>query len=83
MLKSIEGTYRDGQIELHELPREIVRPTRVIVTFIDADEIDLGSRGLTQEQINELRFQLATFAEGWNAPEMSDYDNYQPPFHEA
>ena len=45
----------------------------------DDASIDLVSRGIKAEEADELRWRLATFAEGWNAPEMSDYDNYQPP----
>ena len=34
MLKSVEGVYRDGKIELTELPGEVCNETRVIVTFL-------------------------------------------------
>lgn len=45
MLKSIEGVYRDGKIELSELPSDVPEHTRVIVTFLDTD-VDLRERGM-------------------------------------
>ncbi|MBC8492995.1 MAG: hypothetical protein H8D43_04340 [Chloroflexi bacterium] len=38
--------------------------------------IDLRTRGMNEEQAAELRARLATFAEDWDSPEMSIYDNY-------
>ena len=35
MLKSVEGVYRDGKIELTELPGDVQDETRVIVTFLE------------------------------------------------
>lgn len=34
MLKSIEGVYRQGRVELTQLPDNIPDETRVIVTFV-------------------------------------------------
>ena len=39
MLKTVEGFYRDGQIQLSELPQDI-SSTQVLVTFLDPDKID-------------------------------------------
>lgn len=39
MLKTVEGFYRDGQIQLSELPQDISN-TQVLVTFLDPDKID-------------------------------------------
>ena len=76
MLKSVEGVYQDGKIELTELPGEVRNETRVIVTFLDTDHIDLRARGIDEAQAVELRAQLGTFAEEWNSPDMALYDNY-------
>jgi hypothetical protein len=39
MLKTVEGFYRDGQIQLSELLQDISN-TQVLVTFLDPDKID-------------------------------------------
>ena len=76
MLKSVEGVYRDGKIELTERPREVRDETRVIVTFLETSHIDLRARGLDEAQAAELRAQLGTFAGEWDSPDMDLYDNY-------
>ncbi|OKH25977.1 hypothetical protein NIES593_02515 [Hydrococcus rivularis NIES-593] len=76
MLTSVEGIYRHGRIELTELPNNIPDETRVIVTFLQPGEIDLKSHDIDQAQAEVLRANLATFADDWNSPEMSIYDNY-------
>jgi hypothetical protein len=40
MLKTIEGIYRNGQIELSESPQGISDPAQVLVTFIDPGKLD-------------------------------------------
>jgi hypothetical protein len=76
MLKSVEGVYRDGKIELTELPGDVQNETRVIVTFLETNSIDLQARGINETQAAELWAQLGTFAEEWDRPEMALYDNY-------
>lgn len=76
MLKSVVGVYRDGKIELSELPGNMPEDTRVIVTFLETGRINLQERGISEEQATKLRTQLETFAEEWDSPEMSCYDNY-------
>jgi hypothetical protein len=76
MLNSVEGIYRSGRVELIEQPTDVTEGTRVIVTFIKSDEIDLASQGINEAQAEILRANLATFADGWDNPEMSIYDNY-------
>lgn len=74
MLKSIEGIYRDGKIELSESPDD-VQEARVIVTFLtDAGAVDLRERGIDQSQAKSLRGRLSAFAEDWDRPEMGAYD---------
>ena len=41
MLKSIEGIYRDGKIELAETPVNVPNQTPVVVTFLELGHIDL------------------------------------------
>jgi len=76
MLISVQGVYRHGKIELMEQPGVIRDETRVVVTFLESGLIDLRTRGVNEEQAAELRARLATFAEDWDSPEMSIYDNY-------
>lgn len=76
MLKSIEGVYRNGKIELIETPSEVRDETRVIVTFLEPRSVDLRAHGIDEAQAAELRAQLATFAEDWESPEMDIYDDY-------
>ncbi|MGH2397327.1 MAG: hypothetical protein ACRDFW_10130 [bacterium] len=70
MLKSVEGVYRDGKIELTEFPGDVRNETRVIVTFLEMGHIGLRARGIDEAQAAELRAQLGTFAEEWNSPDM-------------
>ena len=50
MLTTVEGIYRDGQIELKSLPSNVANEARVIVTFVDADVVDLAERGIDRKQ---------------------------------
>jgi hypothetical protein len=76
MLTTVEGIYRNGQVELIESPNNLLEGTRVIVTFLETKTIDLASQGINKAQAATLRTSLATFAEDWNSPEMSIYDDY-------
>jgi len=76
MLKSIEGVYRNGKVELVEVPTDVHDETRVIVTFLESGTIDLRARGIDEAQAAELRARLATFAEDWESPKMDIYDDY-------
>ncbi|MCA6595795.1 MAG: hypothetical protein ACK5UZ_00495 [Pseudanabaena sp.] len=76
MLTTVEGIYRNGQIELIESPNNLLEGTRIIVTFLETKTIDLASQGIDKAQAELLRASLATFAEDWNSPEMSIYDDY-------
>ncbi|MBC8183572.1 hypothetical protein H8E88_20965 [candidate division KSB1 bacterium] len=77
MLPSFEGVYRNGKIELIEMPANVNGEKRVIVTFLEPQHIDLQSRGINKSHAAELRARLATFAEDWDSPEMKLYDNYE------
>jgi hypothetical protein len=73
MLKSVEGVYRDGKIELLERPPANAQG-RVIVTFLESGAIDLAARGIDESQAADLRHRLQAIAEDWNLPEMDAYD---------
>lgn len=76
MLPGFEGIYRNGKIELIEMPTNINGEIRVIVIFLEPHYIDLQARGIDKEQAADLRARLATFAEDWDSPEMDIYNNY-------
>lgn len=73
MLKSVEGIYQNGTVELLEQPEE-QEATRVIVTFLPRESGVPGMPPLTAAEIAELRWRLASFEEDWNAPGMEVYD---------
>jgi hypothetical protein len=76
LLRSVEGVYRDGKIELSDLPKGMPDGTRVIVTFIETDRIGLRERGMNEARAAEVRAQLQTFTEDWDSPDMAIYDDY-------
>ena len=75
MLKSLEGVYRDGKIELLE-PAPPNAEGRVIVTFLPSQTVDLAGRGINREQAADLRHRLGAFAADWDRPEMDIYDAF-------
>lgn len=77
MLQAVIGIYRDGRIELTELPGDITSETRVIVTFLEPHLVDLRERNIDETHAAELRARLATFAEDWDDPAMNIYDDYE------
>jgi predicted DNA-binding antitoxin AbrB/MazE fold protein len=74
MVKSVEGIYRNGKVELLQ-PLDEAEGSRVIVTLVrPAEPVDLRRRGVDESQAADLRHRLARFAEDWDRPEMSAYD---------
>jgi hypothetical protein len=74
MIRSVEGVFRDGKIELTE-PAPPGASGPVIVTFLaPAGSADLAARGITEAEARDLRRRLAPFAEDWDRPEMDVYD---------
>jgi len=73
VMLSIEGTYKNGKVELAEIPRQ-VKQSRVLVTFLESSGVDLRARGIDDAQAAELRARLKTFAEDWERPEADIYD---------
>jgi hypothetical protein len=73
VMLTIEGTYKDGKVELAEKPPHVDQ-SRVLVTFLEPGVIDLRARGIDEAQAAELRARLKTFAEDWERPEADIYD---------
>ena len=85
MLRTIEGVYRNGKVELTEVPSDARDETPVLVTFLEpvsaaaeaaAPLKQSRARGIDESHAAELRARLATFAEDWESPEMAIYDDY-------
>lgn len=55
MLRTVEGIYRNGQIEFTDLHNNVSNLTQVLVTFLDADKID-------PTKLRQLIDQLETIA---------------------
>lgn len=82
MLTSVEGVYRNGHVELSEVPENVTEESKVIVTFVPAailprGHVLLADHGISKEQAAELRASLSTFADDWDSPEMDIYDDYE------
>jgi len=74
---TVEGTYRDGKIELVDKPPQITE-AKVLVTFLEPGSVDLRARGIDEAQAADLRARLKTFAEDWERPEAAIYDENPP-----
>lgn len=62
MVKSVEGLFRNGKVELLE-PAPQTEESRVLVTFLSAgDAIDLRARGIDESHAADLRGRLGSFA---------------------
>jgi hypothetical protein len=78
MVKSVEGIYRNGKVELVE-PLAEAEGSRVIVTWVhSAEPVDLRERGIDEVQAADLRRRLAQIGEDWDRPEMAAYDELPP-----
>lgn len=78
MVRSVEGIYRKGKVELIE-PVAEADGSRVIVTWVQpAISVDLRERGIDEFQAADLRRRLTPFAEDWDRPEMNAYDQLPP-----
>jgi hypothetical protein len=74
MVKSVEGIFRNGKVELLE-PLAEAEGSRVVVTWVHPSEpVDLRERGIDESQAADLWRRLAPFAEDWDRPEMAAYD---------
>lgn len=70
---TIEGTYKDGKVLLSEMPSELAE-SKVLVMFLNGQQIDLKERGIGKQQAHDLRNRLSSITEDWNMPEMDIYD---------
>jgi len=78
MVKSVEGIYRNGKVELIE-PTSEAEGSRVIVTWVPATHsVQLSELGIGEAQAADLRHRFATFAEDWDRPETDVYDQLPP-----
>jgi hypothetical protein len=78
MVKSVEGIYRNGRVEVVE-PLAAAEGSRVIVTWVHPGEpVDLRERGVDESQAADLRQRLMPFAEDWDRPGMAAYDELPP-----
>lgn len=73
MLKSIEGVFRNGQVELLEQPPEL-KESRVIVTFLPDGSAAGQPPAFTPEELADLRGRFEAWEDDWNAPGMEAYD---------
>ena len=73
VMLTIEGTYKDGKVELAAKPPQVGQ-SRVLVTFLEPSGVDLRARGIDEAQAAELRARLKAFAEDWERPEADIYD---------
>jgi hypothetical protein len=73
IMLTVEGTYKNGKVELAETPPQVTH-SRVLVTFLESNGVDLRARGIDEAQAADLRARLKTFAEDWERPEANIYD---------
>jgi hypothetical protein len=73
MLQSFEGVYRQGKIDLVEIPPADMEG-KVIVTFLNSGTVDLAQRGIDEQHAADLRSRLQSFATDWDRPDMDVYD---------
>lgn len=71
---TVEGIYKDGKIELLETVSE-VKQSKVLITFLETNDIDLQTLGIDKAKAGELREKFATF-EDWNDPALDVYNDY-------
>lgn len=71
---TVEGIYRSGHVELLE---EVTQSddAKVLVTFVEAKDVDLSTLGIDKAAAAELRHAFESF-EDWNDPAMDIYNNY-------
>ena len=78
---TVPGVYREGRIELFEVPDDVPEEAAVIVTFVDgvgsqSPGVDLRLLGIDRTEAARLRASLVSFAEEWDSPKMDIYDDY-------
>jgi hypothetical protein len=77
MLRSREGIYRNGKVELSEQPADFTE-ARVLVTFLPREgPIDLRSLGISETEAARIRWGWGAATEDWDSPEMDLYNDYE------
>lgn len=76
MLRTVAGIFRNGAVQLAELPAGVAEESRVIVTFLEERLVSLPERGIDTETAGDLRAALASFAGDWDSPDMDIYNDY-------
>jgi hypothetical protein len=51
MLRTIEGVYRNGRVELVEVPEDVLDGSRAIVTFVKPSEVDPTVQDISSEPL--------------------------------
>lgn len=68
----ISGVYRNGKIELAELPPNI---SEAVVSIFFYPDISLSELGINKRAASELREKFSTFTD-WENSEMDVYNDY-------
>lgn len=76
MIQTVEGIFRNGKVELLEIP-EHIEEARVLVSFLPTSTGPDGGPSFTADEIADLRGKLAAWEDDWNAPGMEAYDDYE------
>ena len=71
---TVEGIYKEGKIELLETVAD-VKQSKVLITFLESNDIELKTLGIGEKQAAELREKFASF-EDWNDPALDIYNDY-------
>lgn len=72
-LKTVDGIYREGNVQLREVPGGIVDGTPAIVTFLTR-ELAFDRPLATEDSAKAAMLPaLAKFATGWHSPELEIY----------
>src|SRR5262245_44947637 len=64
ILKTSEGVYSDGKVDLTEIPKDVRDETRVLVTCLEPQALDLRVRGIDEAHAAELRARLTRVRRG-------------------
>ena len=72
---TVEGIYEDGKIEFLETVSD-VKKAKVLVTFLENNDVDLQALGINEKQAEELRNKFSTF-DDWNDPSLDIYNDYE------
>jgi hypothetical protein len=71
---TVEGIYKDGKVELLETVSD-VKQAKVLVTFLENNDLDLQTLGINETQAEVLREKFSAF-EDWNDPALDIYNDY-------